>query len=922
MKVDNATDADLGVFLVRQGDTVDPNTNLLRYQATVHNRLYTDKDLELISPHLKYKTMDFSVDATGVSILLKDISKPSDQQLLIPHNINTLQAVAVGTEIQIKIKNGAKIIIESLPVSGASINGSIVNSVLNTAVSELNALFTNALSFASQGNPVTGVVLSGNNLVTTLTDGTSYTVDVTTLAVDTNNHVVSGAVSGTDLILTMSDSSTVTINAQNMINGSTLSATNDGWFFSYGANANQPVGNAVSDLNSGVAGQAPFYFGTAIERGYEFKWNAVNNKSNILGIWRGATNTVHGTYNSRLAHNWSTAFSYHNGGYVASSNVTMTNTTVGSKYATTSNAPVAIRFLSDGHLVLVDLSVTPEVEIARTTNPLIETSIQLQLGCDAAMVFPNAIVQDTSAIWEIVHDFNNSENGLLNGIEADTVIKSVMSIELGEKILFMLDEHGRSVMFGTEYTGGATSGVVNARKELNNLFMYQTNEALVFTIDGASDWNANTNAPGYFSGAGLDQYREGGGSGTIQGLFSLRFNTDGKLTIYDEDAGVKVATAKINPAVGSSVQLHIGYSDATTAYGDIPTISKQALSSGSQPDLTFAPDVSNQSFNIEEGLPFNVQIALDANSDIVNMYGETDAPSWAVLSQTAGNLIGTAPAFTGSSDAYVINCKAANAIGGITNFTVTLNVIDYSTTNTKSLKFTNNSSSFLSANPADVITLARGVAGGIGAAEAWTISMWVKPANISNLQTLLWYGTNNTSSGAYLHMYQFSGGNFGLTVGENGNQLRYYGVANFPVNQWNHVLVSYNGGATSPSDTANINITTNGVFGWSQTSHTGSGWIGNLMGNGVFRIGKGTSTSTDPLRDGIINQIGIWDSDQYANRAAIYNSGATQDLSTLAAPPVHYWEAQNSTTLIADQIGNADFGAYNFTSSDLVTDTP
>tara|TARA_R110000737_G_scaffold174275_2_gene199670 strand:- start:889 stop:1719 length:831 start_codon:yes stop_codon:yes gene_type:complete len=39
-KVRISDDVDLGIFQVRQGDTVDPNTGLLRYQATVHNRLF------------------------------------------------------------------------------------------------------------------------------------------------------------------------------------------------------------------------------------------------------------------------------------------------------------------------------------------------------------------------------------------------------------------------------------------------------------------------------------------------------------------------------------------------------------------------------------------------------------------------------------------------------------------------------------------------------------------------------------------------------------------------------------------------------------------------------------------------------------------------------------------------------------------
>ena len=112
MKVDISTDNDLGVFLVREGET--PNADgTYQYQATVHNRLFEDKDLELISPYLKYQAMDFGLDSTGSTILLRDLSLGADS-LLVPHAVNTLEAIANGTTIQVKVKGGAKIIIESL----------------------------------------------------------------------------------------------------------------------------------------------------------------------------------------------------------------------------------------------------------------------------------------------------------------------------------------------------------------------------------------------------------------------------------------------------------------------------------------------------------------------------------------------------------------------------------------------------------------------------------------------------------------------------------------------------------------------------------------------------------------------------------------------------------------------------------------
>ena len=920
-KVSNVDDSDLGVFQVRQGDTVDPDTGLLRYQATVHNRIFQDKDLELISPYLKYQAMDFSVESTGTSVLLKDITLPTDEQLLIPHPINTLQAVAIDTTIQIKVKGGKKVIIESLPVNAVTINGAYVNSVLNSAVAELNSLFTNTLSFASQGNPVLNVVLSDNNLTIILEDSTSFSVDITSLGVDTNRHVTSGEVVGTNLVLAMNDGlNPITIDVTNMINGSTSSVTESGWYYSYGTRANESVGNSISDLGLGIAAEAPFYFGTAVTRGSEFKWNANNNKANVLGIWDGAEARA-GTFNSRSASNWSTAFSYNNG-YIASSNVTLTTTTASNKYVPAHMAPLVIRFLNTGHLVLVDLSGATEVEIARTTNPLVETSINLQLGCDAQFIFPNSIVQDTDTLWEIVHDFDNSENGILDGIENHTVIKSAISIVKGEKMMFMLDETGNGDNFGTGYTHAST-GVSAAEDQLENHFKYQTNEALVFTLSGANDWTMSTGADGYFFAANLHQYRNGGGSGTVQGMFSLRFNDDGKLTIYDEDAGHKVATATANPEVGSSVHLYMGVRGNRT-YSKIPVISKQSLNAGSQPVLTFAPDVSDQAFSIEEGVAFNCQIALDANSDIVNMYGETDAPSWAVLSQTVGNLIGTAPAYTGSSDSYVIACKAGNAIGGITNFNVTLNVTDSG--NTKSLQF-DGSSTFLQGNATlmDVMDRNSNVSG-----TAWSIGMWIKTTSNSATQTLFNYGDADDSTGGAITIKKVDNNTLTLVYGSTYNNIITMAQVITP-NTWQHIMVTYDGGTTGSDANAlsdyysRFNIYVDGVEATTVSVNSNQGYTGSISGedvsNNIFRIGRANNVYNNYL-EATINQVGIWASDESANAATIYNSGSIQDLNTLSVPPTHYYEIVDSVTTVTDINGSANLLGYNLSVSDLVTDTP
>jgi len=935
IKVDNATDTDLGVFQVRQGDTVDPNTGLYRYQATVHNRLFEDKDLELISPYLKYKAMDFSVDSTGTSILLKDLSLAAGSQMLIPHNINTIQAIANGTEIKIMVKDGAKILIESLPVSAVSINGSLVNSVLNTAVTELNNLFTNTLSFASQGNPVTGFTLSGNDLTLALADATSYTVDVTTLGVDTNKFVTSGALNGTDLILTLNDASTVTIDAANMINGSTLTATNDSWFISYGTNANEPV--ATSAINTTIVGgvqvrlQGPYYFGQKLQRGQEFKFNMDTGNQLRLGIWDGAEVATSYT-DQATAGNWNTVFSYANGtGKFTSSTNTDVTTYHASGYSATNNAPMSIRFGNDGHMTLMDLSGGTEVIVAKTTIALPVTEFNLQFGGFNNSVFPNGIIDSTSFLWEIVHDFAGTEAGIINGILDHTVLKSNISILPGEKIMFMLDESGTGDFFGTDYTAAAT-GVTTAEEQLDGTFIYQTNEAIVFdTAQGVSDWNANVNATdsggGYFFNASLHQYRHGGGAGTIQGMFSLRYTTDNSITLYDEDAGHKIATRKADGDGTTPLHLFFGVK-GNRAYYSIPVISKQSITGGSQPNLTFAPDVSNQTFTVEQNTAFNFQIALDANSDIVNMYGESDAPSWAVLGQVTGQFIGTAPAHNGSSDSYVINCKAANAIGGITNFTVTINVTLPAYTNTKSLSL-DGSTNWLQGNPVNMTALERATNGD---GNAWTISMWVKPdtSNTGN-QTLMVYGAGDDYNGGAITLKQSGGTTLVLNYGTVYDNIILVAANSFVNNTWQHVMITFDGGTTGvdPSSSGayygRFNIFVDGVNKFKIGVATNGGYDGNISGavtsDNIYRIGRANNIHNN-YYDGIINQVAIWDTDQTANVATIYNSGAAQDLSLLAVAPANYYEIESSVTTIADIEGSAPLTGYNFVAGDLVTDTP
>ncbi|MDA8964795.1 LamG domain-containing protein [bacterium] len=869
------------------------------------------------SNHISYlSTADFSVSNTG-NITIKE---GANGAVVNPYFVNQLQAIAKGSEICVILK-GSKKIQFTAPVSGCSIDGVFVNSVLNQALIQLNNLFTNTVGFSSGGNPVTAFTLSNNDLTITLQDSTSFTVDVTTLGVDEDKFVSSGALNGSNLELTMNDATIITIDASNMINGSSLTSINDRWFISYGTNANQEVGTSIND--STVNQQLPFYFGQTFSQGDVFKWNFQSNggANLIMGIWDGAEVATAYNGGSVTPSNWGTMFIYA-GGFIAGSNSTLTNTTNGTKYLVANGDPLEMRFDELGFLTLIDVSVSPEVEIAKTTIALSVTEFNIQMHTWANGVLPNGIISQSG--WTIVHDFDSDEDGIINGIQDHTVIKSEFSVIPGEKIMFMLDEVGQGDFFGLNYTAAAT-GVATAEEQLENTFIYQTNEAIVLdTAAGVSDWNANTLATNYFFAASLNQYRDGG-AGTIQGMFSIRYMTDNSIEIFDEDSNEVVATAKQN-GNGSPISLYFGVR-GNRAYYSIPVISKQTIGQGSQPDVNFVPTVANQTASVNEGGVLNFQVVTSGN--LVNQIVEVDAPSWMSMNQLTGILSGTAPAFTGTSaDTIVVNCKAGNAIGGTVEFTVTVTVLEVASyTNTKSLKFPAASSAYLNGQHINVTALQR-TGNGSGASDAWSISIWVKPSTATNTQTIFYYGGDDLANEGRIELSQFSGGNIIFRYGSTNNNLNFIGVGNFPTGQWNHVLLTYDGGTTG-SNSADISsyfgrfsMFINGNNGVSQVQHNNYGFASGIPAD-KFRIGRllGATTSAY-LLDGIVNQVAIWGTDESANVATIYNAGATQDLSTLSSAPVHYYEIDSSITTIADLAGNADFTAFNFVSADLVTDAP
>jgi len=210
--------------------------------------------------------------------------------------------------------------------------------------------------------------------------------------------------------------------------------------------------------------------------------------------------------------------------------------------------------------------------------------------------------------------------------------------------------------------------------------------------------------------------------------------------------------------------------------------------------------------------------------------------------------------------------------------------------------------------------------------------MWVKPdtTNTGN-QTLLVYGAGDDYNGGAITLKQSGGTSLVLNYGTVYDNIILVAANSFVNNTWQHVMITFDGGTTGvdPSSSGayygRFNIFVDGVNKFKIGVATNGGYSGDISGanpsDNIYRIGRASNVHNN-YYDGIINQVAIWGTNQTANVATIYNSGATQDLSLLAVAPTHYYEIESSVTTIADIEGSAPLTGYNFVAGDLVTDTP
>jgi hypothetical protein len=114
---------------------------------------------------LRHRTMNFAQDATLTTLLFKDYTSGD---ILSAEPINSIQAVAYGTNIRIQRTGGQKILIDGLNVAATYIDAVLVTPPLANAVIQLNALFVNAGGLVGNLPVITSTntinLLTGNNI--------------------------------------------------------------------------------------------------------------------------------------------------------------------------------------------------------------------------------------------------------------------------------------------------------------------------------------------------------------------------------------------------------------------------------------------------------------------------------------------------------------------------------------------------------------------------------------------------------------------------------------------------------------------------------------------------------------------------------------------------------------------------------------
>ena len=279
---------------------------------------------------------------------------------------------------------------------------------------------------------------------------------------------------------------------------------------------------------------------------------------------------------------------------------------------------------------------------------------------------------------------------------------------------------------------------------------------------------------------------------------------------------------------------------------------------------------------------------------------------------------------------YNIPVKAIN-YNGEDSQTITLTVSTPPFSNTKSIRFTNQK--WLGANAAQVEHVLGRSSNGSGSGDAWTIAFWYKASSDNQGQTVIYFGNNDVTNNGFLELRQTNSAGqkrFRFRYGSNNNYIQLMTPnGSLTANTWQHIVVTYDGGTTGASSGSlsdyysRFKIFIDGSLQTNNNTHSNYGYSGSIVGQN-WRVGRFASGTH--MREAKVDELALFDSDESANIADLYNSGSVFDLSTLSPEPKHWWRMGDGDTYPNLQDSgteaNCVFVMNSMTSSDIVNDVP
>lgn len=209
----------------------------------------------------------------------------------------------------------------------------------------------------------------------------------------------------------------------------------------------------------------------------------------------------------------------------------------------------------------------------------------------------------------------------------------------------------------------------------------------------------------------------------------------------------------------------------------------------------------------------------------------------------------------------------------------------------------------------------------------WTVCGWIKGTNCNTSQTMMSFGGTSIYNGEIAFRYRgdcLFNRNMVMVYGTEGGAVSMQTNFNTLSGGWNHFMVTYDGGTTTGTVAfTRFNFFINGVSVSTSNTLFGGGFSGEIPAE-AFDMGNDVSTTDRFLRLANLDEMAIWNSDQSANVAAIYNGGVTHNLALLPSPPTSYWRMGDFAVYptVPDVTGSIPMTMLNMSASNIVNDVP